>query len=158
MRALLLLALLLAPSALPAQTLSIPSERHFPEWALRIRINEWHAAFTTCSTRPITWTSNEVLPEDTAMVRAHEEEHRAHMREFPNCRSWYVWRESSRENAILTEARAFCAGARVDFARGRFATLFEAVRVNSHILTRYWFRLSQPEALVAISRVCSERK
>lgn len=153
---LLLLALLLAPSALPAQTLSVPSRDLFPEWALTIRINEAHAAFTTCGTRPITWTSNEVLDVDTAMVRAHEDEHRAHMSEFPSCREWYIWREASRENAIETEARAFCAGARTDFKRGRHPSMFEAIRVNSSILTRYWFSLSATEAFLAISRVCPD--
>lgn len=153
---LLLLALLLAPSALPAQNLSIPSRDLFPEWALTIRINEDHAAFTTCGSRPKTWTSNEVLNEDTAMVRAHEEEHRKHMNEFPSCREWYLWREATFENAVATEARAFCAGARIDFERGRFSTMFEAIRINATILTRYWFKLSMTEAFLAISRVCPD--
>lgn len=159
---LLLLALLLssaccAPGA-PAQTTpveAIPRDSSlFVEWALTIRINEAHAAFTTCGTTPTSWFSHTILPIDTAMVRAHEEAHRMHMSEFPSCRDWYLWRSASFDNAVMTEARAFCEGARVDFRHRRFVTFEEALTHHAAILTSYWFNFNFTRALLYLERAC----
>ena len=126
--ALTVLLLLLCAGRGLAQRTPPSDPAAFEAWALTVRVQDvaWWA-YTTCGTRPMTWTNNEVIPEsDREWIAEHEKNHREFMASFPSCYAWHQWHAESWANDVETEARAFCASARWATRTGRSSWL-EAV-------------------------------
>lgn len=110
-------------------------------------------ALTVCHTRPITWFSGEAPQEEMGMVLAHEAAHRRHMKEFKTCEDFKAWKYASVANRVEIEARAFCAGARHDWAMGKHVSLSAAIAAHAHYFVRY-FDWSVQDAADAIKHYC----
>lgn len=120
----------------------------------RVEYEEGAWAITVCGTRPITWFSGEMPDSARGMVEVHEAEHRRFMATFPSCREFTAWKRASIDNAIVAEARAFCAGAKYDYLRGRYPSFMEAVWAQAKTFGQYFLLLGPEDAAGAIYKNC----
>jgi hypothetical protein len=150
--ALLLLVLSIAPAR--AQTYSPAGLPRPAGYAGQVEYEEGAWAITVCGTRAVTWFSGEMPDSARGMVEVHEAEHRAFMASFPSCHDFNVWKRASIDNAITAEARAFCAGAKYDYLRGRYPSLMEAVWAQAKTFEHYFILLGPEDAAGVIYKNC----
>lgn len=103
----------------------------------------------------LSWTQSGMSEGERGEVEVHEEAHRVHMSEFPDCGAWRDWWQGGVRNWVEAEARAFCASSK--YAAKRDAIPLEAAIYRSAIaLSDYYpFGLSLPEAAAAIRKACA---
>ena len=123
-------------------------------YAGTVEYEEGAWAITVCGTRAVTWFSGEMPDSARGMVEVHEAEHRRFMATFPSCRHFTEWKRASMDNAIIAEARAFCAGAKYDYLRGRYPSLMEAVWAQAKTFSHYFLILGPEDAAGAIYKNC----
>jgi hypothetical protein len=148
----LLLALAVAPAR--AQSYASRAKAETGSYAGTVEYVEGAWAITVCGTRPVTWFSGEMPDSARGIVEVHEAEHRRFMASFPSCERFNAWKRASVDNAIVAEARAFCAGAKYDYLRGRYPSLMEAVWAQSKTFGQYFLTLGPEDAAGAIYKNC----
>jgi hypothetical protein len=152
--ALTLAMLALASGRAHPQAYAPPGAAPAVSYAGTVEYEEGAWAITVCGTRAVTWFSGEMPDSARGMVEVHEAEHRRFMASFPSCREFNAWKRASVDNAIIAEARAFCAGAKYDFLRGRYPSLMEAVWAQARTFGQYFLVLGPEDAAGAIYRNC----
>jgi hypothetical protein len=145
----------LAPQTASAPPAPLQVSDTLPSGIVTIRLYEEWSAFTICGTKPTSWVRMDIDAEERAMVEAHEGEHRRLIATFPSCAAYQEWYRASEQNRIESEARAFCAGAKADLARGRYATLAEAVWEHARWFRWYFGNASQADAAAWIHHNCT---
>jgi hypothetical protein len=152
--ALSLLLLALASGRGEAQTFAPRGPAEPAGYAGTVEYVEGAWAITVCGTRPVTWYSGEMPDSARGMVEVHEAEHRRFMAGFPSCRHFDEWKRASIDNAIIAEARAFCAAARYDYLRRRYPSFMEAVWAQARTFANYFLILGPEDAAGAIYENC----
>jgi hypothetical protein len=86
-----------------------------------------------------------VRPDAPGIV-AHEIQHRIDIARFPDCLAWAAWHSANRRR---TEARAYCAAARVDARTRRFGE-------DPMLALRYWARAHGARYNLTLERALHE--
>ena len=156
LRPALLLALVLAiPGTLDAQTATEREPWRSADWRATVYLGEHFAAVTVCQFRPVVWVRADLAAADTGWVGSHERDHVSLMRQFPTCEDFFQWRDANPANALFVEVRAFCAGARREYAEGRGDWLSLLYRHASMLGTYSWLGMrNTADGLAALTGYC----
>lgn len=124
-----------------------------------ILIHERHLGAASCKVNPVAFIRLDVLVSDeAAAVIAHELDHLAFYRRFPNCAAFQAWATASPRNRMLVEASGHCAAVRADVRSGRL-TWARAMRMHAARLAyAYPFGLTALQAEHEIGRYCTSQE